>query len=144
MSRIGHCRRIGLLALAALVVAGLPAAAGEGNKNAVRKDNKISPFYLQMPRMAVAVPVEGTEASRQLEVEMWIYEPTPELMLKLNSRRSVIADTIREKLKTNSAQAYLAAEEGPQLIKEIARDAVESEIGKDAGEDVLIKSMIVR
>ena len=94
--------------------------------------------------MAVPVRVEGTEASRQLEVEMWIYVGNPELMVKLNARRSVVADTIRDKLKKNTAETYMSADEGPLAIKEIARDAVEQEIGKDAGEDILIKSLIVR
>lgn len=131
-------------ALALLLGSVATAAHGEGNKNAVRQDQKLSPQYLQMPRMAVAVHVEGTEVSRQLEVEMWIYVANPELMMKLNSRRSVVADTIRENLKKNTAQTYLSADEGPLAIKEIARDAVEKEIGKDAGEDILIKSLIVR
>jgi len=135
-------RAVGL-AFAILFVPAV-AAMADGNKNAVHKDTRLSPFYLQMPRMAVAVPVAGTEASRQLEVEMWVYMPTPELIGKLSSRRSVIADVIREKMKKNSAQTYLAAEEGPALVKEIARDAVEAEVGKDVGEEILIKSMIVR
>jgi flagellar basal body-associated protein FliL len=131
-----------LAALIVLPMAGAPAFAG--NKDAVKKEGKTGPEYLQMPRMAVPVRVEGTEASRQLEVEMWIYVANPELMVKLNSRRSVVADTIREKLKKNTAETYMSADEGPLAIKEIARDAVEREIGKDAGEDILIKSLIVR
>lgn len=122
----------------------LAAPAIAGNKDAVKKEGKAGPEYLQMPRMAVPVHVEGTEASRQLEVEMWIYVANPELMQKLNSRRSSVADEIRDKMKKSPAQTYLSPEEGPLLVKEIARDAVEAEIGKDAGEDILIKSMIVR
>ena len=132
-----------LLALS-LILAPLAARAGEGNKNAVRQDNKVPPIYLQMPRMAVAVQVEGTDASRQLEVELWVYVPDPVLMAKLTNMRSVIADDIREKLKKNPASTYMAPEEGPTTVKEIARDAVEKQIGKDASEDILIKSMLVR
>jgi hypothetical protein len=136
----------GLVALVGLLaVTGIarPVLA-EGNKNAVKQDGKISPFYLQMPRMAVPVLVSGTEAYRQLEVEMWIYEPNPDLMIKLNAQRSTVADQIRANLKKNKAETYLSAEEGPMAIKEIARDAVEGIIGKDAGEEVLIKSLLVR
>jgi flagellar basal body-associated protein FliL len=136
--------RLILALLIPLLVVGTPALASEGNKNAVKKEGKAGPEYLQMPRMAVPVHVDGTEASRQLEVEMWIFVPNPELMQKLNSRRSVVADTIRDKLKQSPAQTYLSPEEGPLLVKEIARDAVEAEIGKDSNAEILIKSMIVR
>jgi len=126
------------------IVALTPGARAEGNKNAVKKDVKVTQDYMQMPRMAVPVPVEGTEAYRQLEVELWIYEPNPDLQLKLKPMLSTIADKIRVKLKKNKAEVYESAQEGPLAIKEIARDAVEDIIGKDAGEDVLIKSMLVR
>jgi flagellar basal body-associated protein FliL len=135
-------RLFGLISLTAVMLAS-PAWA-EGNKNAVKQDTKVSPFFLQMPRMAVPVNVEGTEAYRQLEVELWVYEPNPELMIKLNAQRSTVADKIRANLKKNKAETYMSAEEGPLAIKEIARDAVEDVIGKDANEDVLIKSLLVR
>jgi flagellar basal body-associated protein FliL len=90
------------------------------------------------------VAVAGTEASRQLVVEMWVYVPDPKLKALLNTKRSTVADEIRDKMKKNTAEQYLSAEEGPSLVKEIARDAVETAIGKDAAEDILIKSMIVR
>ncbi len=136
--------RLFLALLLPLLVLGTSATAADGNKNAVKKEGKAGPEYLQMPRMAVAVHVDGTEASRQLQVEMWVYVGNPELMQKLNSRRSVIADVIRDKMKQSPAQTYLSPEEGPLLVKEIARDAVEAEIGKDAAPEILIKSMIVR
>lgn len=135
-------RRIAALLIPLLLLG--PSALAEGNKNAVKKEGKAGPEYLQMPKMAVPVHVDGTEAQRQLLVEMWVYVPNPELMAKLNQRRSVVADVIREKMKKSPAQTYLSPEEGPLLVKEIARDAVEGEIGKDAAEDILIKSMIVR
>jgi flagellar basal body-associated protein FliL len=127
-----------------LLLANGAAFAADGNKNAVKKEGKAGPEYLQMPRMAVAVKMDGTEVSRQLEVELWVYVPNPELMQKLNSRRSVVADAIRANLKKNPVSTYVAPDEGPVAVKEIARDAVEAEIGKDAKEDILIKSMIVR
>jgi len=133
-----------LAATMVAIVALTPGARAEGNKNAVKKDVKVTQDYMQMPRMAVPVPVEGTEAYRQLEVELWIYEPNPDLQLKLKPMLSTIADKIRVKLKKNKAEVYESAQEGPLAIKEIARDAVEDIIGKDAGEDVLIKSMLVR
>ena len=135
-------RQLAALALIGLTMAG-PAHA-DGNKNAVKKDVKTTQDYMQMPRMAVPVPVEGTEAFRQLEVELWIYVPNPELQLKLKPMLSTLADTIRAKLKKNPSSTYESAEEGPLAIKEIARDTIEDQIGKDAGEDVLIKSMLVR
>jgi hypothetical protein len=131
----------------AIVMAGLLSAApawAEGNKNAVKQDVKVPQVYMQLPRMAVPVPVAGTEAYRQLEVELWIYMPNPEIQLKLKPQLSTIADHIRDKLKKNPAGTYESAEEGPTAIKEIARDAVEDVIGKDAGEDVLIKSLLLR
>jgi hypothetical protein len=136
--------RLLLALLIPLLVLGAPAIAGEGNKNAVKKEGKAGPEYLQMPRMAVPVHVDGTEASRQLEVEMWVFVSDPVKMQLLNSKRSVIADTIRDKMKQSPAQTYLSPEEGPLLVKEIARDAVEAEIGKEAAPEILIKSMIVR
>jgi hypothetical protein len=135
-------RSFALLLMSLLVFA--PPALAEGNKNAVKTDTKAGPEYLQMPRMSVPVLVQGTEAYRQLIVEMWVYEPKPELMVKLTALRSVVADKIREGLKKNPSETYLSSEEGPTAIKEIARDAVEDAIGKDAGEDVLIKSLLVR
>ncbi|HEY1720220.1 MAG TPA: hypothetical protein VGG27_03170 [Magnetospirillaceae bacterium] len=134
-------RRTVALALPLLLLS-LPVLAG--NKDAVKKEGKAGPEYLQMPKMAVPVKVDGTEAQRQLLVEMWVYVANPVLMQKLNSMRSTVADEIRDKLKKNSATTYLAPDEGPLAVKEIARDAVEAAIGKDGSPDILIKSMIVR
>ncbi len=115
----------------------------EGNKNAVKKEGKAGPEYLQMPKMAVPVHVDGTEAQRQLLVEMWVYVPNPELMAKLNQRRSVVADVIREKMKKSPAQTYLSPEEGPLLSrKSPATRRRRNRQGRRRGH--LIKSMIVR
>jgi hypothetical protein len=70
--------------------------------------------------------------------------PNPEIQLKLKPQLSTIADKIRDKLKKNPAGTYESAQEGPLAIKEIARDAVEDVVGKDTGEDVLIKSLLLR
>jgi hypothetical protein len=136
-------RLLVILAVAAL----LPGAMGDalaGNKNAVDSTKKPPPDYLELPRMSVPVPVTGTDTFRDLEVVLWVYVPEPPLLVKLTARRSVVADTIRDMLKKNPADTYLSAEEGPAAIKEITRDVVENEIGKDADVDVLIKSLLVR
>jgi len=128
----------------ATAMPGVSTPAAAGNKDAVKQDSKLAPGYLQLPRMAVPVRIEGTDASRQLEVEMWVYVADPQLMIKLTAVRSVVADEIRENLKKNTAETYMSAEEGPTAIKEIARDAVEKQIGKDVPADILIKSLLVR
>ena len=134
-------RSFALLLMSLLVFA--PPALAEGNKNAVKTDTKAGPEYLQMPRMSVPVLVQGTEAYRQLIVEMWVYEPKPELMVKLTALRSVVADKIREESRRTRPRRICRRRKADR-DKEIARDAVEDAIGKDAGEDVLIKSLLVR
>ena len=135
-----------ILAAAGLLLA-LPApiaARADGNKNAVTKDVKTSQDYVQLPRMGVPVLVDGTEAYKQLNVELWIYVPNPEIQLKFKPLVSTVADKIRERLKKNPASTYESAEEGPLAVKEIARDVVEDALGKDINEDVLIKKLLLR
>ena len=130
-----------LLACAPALVA---APAFAGNKDAVKQDNKLAPGYLQLPRMAVAVPIKGTDAARELEVELWVFVPDPLIMAKLTALRSVVADDIRDKLPKNDTDTYSSAEEGPTAIKEIAREVLEQRLGKDVQADVLIKKMLLR
>ncbi len=139
------------LRLTALILAGLLCGGGalaDDKKPADQPPNeitgKVPHDYIAIPRISVPVIDEDTKIYRELQVELWVYAATPEALTKLNTTKTLIADDIKAELKKNSVQTFLAPDDGPGVIKDAAKAAIEKYDGKDAIADVLIKSMLLR
>lgn len=136
---------------AAIVMVSLVAASGQvlaagkggetGGSNEIQA--KLSPSYIAVPRLHMAVQVDANRKYRSLELEVWLLQPDPEKHQILNSKKKLIAERMKEDFAAYDWEAFEDSDDGPRVAKRIVANSVEQASGVKV-DDVMIKTLILK
>lgn len=134
-----------------LAVAMVLSLAGIGQVHAEGKEKepsgeiqaKLSPAYVAVPRVHVAVQVDENRNYRSLDLEVWLLQADPEKHQVLNSKKKQIAEQMKEDFAGYNWEAFENSTEGPRVVKRIAAASVEQACGVKV-EEVMIKTLILK
>ncbi len=104
---------------------------------------KLSPAYVAVPRLHMAVQVDENRKYRSLELEVWLLQADPEKHQILNSKKKQIAERMKEDFAAYSWEAFEDSADGPRVAKQIVAASVEEASGVKV-EDVMIKTLVLK
>ncbi len=123
--------------------AGKEAPAGAAGEGGVEIQAKLSPLYVAVPRLHMAVQVDENRKYRSLELEVWLLQADPEKHQILNSKKKLIAEQMKEDFSAYNWEAFEDSAGGPRVAKQIVAASVEQASGVKV-EDVMIKTLILK
>jgi hypothetical protein len=136
----------------ATVILSLMAGVGQAQAAAKEKEAaggsneiqaKLSPAYVAVPRLHMAVQVDENRKYRSLEIEVWLLQADPEKHQILNSKKKLIAEQMKEDFAAYNWEAFEDSVGGPRVAKRIIAASVETASGVKV-EDVMIKTLVLK
>lgn len=131
-----------------LAMVGQADAEGKGKEGGAEGGSreiqaKLSPAYMAVPRLHIAVQVDANRNYRALDLEVWLLQSDPEKHQILNSKKKQIAEQMKQDFASYDWEAFENSTEGPRVAKRIVALSVEQASGVKV-EDVLIKTLILK
>jgi hypothetical protein len=117
--------------------------AGDAASGSHEIQAKLSPAYVAVPPLHMAVQVDENRKYRSLELEVWLLQADPEKHQILNSKKKLIAARMKEDFSAYSWEAFEDSAEGPRVAKQIVAASVEEASGVKV-EDVMIKTLVLK